>query len=234
MCEKSDQEYRVRGGAPLPSGVMVSLVLAVVLAGTPVLPGRGTGTAEREPSLAELARQERERRAQSVEDVRVIRNEDIRGFTRARVTTSATRRHPTRTPAGLEEHLEVEAEPETVEEDVDLRFWASAFQEARTNLHNAVNRRMVLELRMNNLRNAYLQQADGATRERIEAEMAETFREVGQAREDERGALQAIRDLESQGARAGLTPGQIRDLVGELPESRSIVEGVPQALGSEF
>ena len=48
---------------------------------------------------------------------------------------------------------------------------------------------MVLELRMNNLRNAYLQTADGTTRERIESELNQTYLEVGQAREDEKAAL---------------------------------------------
>jgi triphosphoribosyl-dephospho-CoA synthetase len=235
MWVKSDREYRFPCAVPLTLRAMLPLLLVFVLAGSPVLLGRESETEKADPSLAELARRERERRAQGGDDVRLIRNEDIRGLRGARVTTSVTRRQPTRTPAGLEEHVDVGEEREGPEgEEVDLRFWAAAFQEARTNLHNAANRRMVLELRMNNLRNAFLQQPDGTTRERIEAEMAAVFQEVEQGREDEKAARQAIRDLENQATRAGLNPGQIRDLIGELPESSSIVEGVPQALENDF
>ncbi len=185
-----------------------------------------TAESERAPSLAELARRQREQRGDR--EVRLIRNEDLGTLRRARVTTSqAVKAGPQ--PADTQEGPVVleEGDGETPQSEVDLKFWEAAFAEARTALETAVNQRMVLELRMNNLRNAFLQQADGTTRQHIEGEMAKTLQEVEQARQNEQAARQAVADLERQAARAGVPAGKIRELVGQLPESKSMFEGVP-------
>ncbi len=185
-----------------------------------------------QPSLLDLAKRERDRRTHSDESVPVLRNEDLSRLKSARVVTSQA---PRGKPGPGQEASEEVAEPATLGEEaaaaevLDLDYWRAAFDEAKLGLQNAINRRMVLELRMNNLRNAYLQTADGSTRERIESELNQTYLEIGQAREDEKAALQVVQELDRQASKAGLTPGQIRDLVGELPESKSVFDGVPQA-----
>ncbi|GAB4220474.1 MAG: hypothetical protein Kow001_02570 [Acidobacteriota bacterium] len=190
-----------------------------------------TAESERGPSLAELARRQREQRGDK--PVRLIRNEDLRTLEKARVVTSQVAKTAAQ-PADTQEGpvvLEGAAE-ETAEAGVDLKFWEGAFAEARTALETAVNQRMVLELRMNNLRNAFFQQADGTTRQHIEGEMAKTLQEIEQARQNEQAARQAVSDLERQAARAGIPAGKIRELVGELPESKSMFEGVPETGGA--
>lgn len=207
---------------------VVVLVLSVLSA----LGSRAVWAAQAAPgsevSLLDLAKKERERREQTGEAVRVISNADLVGLKHARVIVSRPRGTAASVANQVTEAEAPQDEEEAVaEEATDLEFWRNAFQEARTNLANAVNRAMVLELRMNNLRNAFLQTSDGVTRERIEAEMAKTFQDLAQAREDEKAARQALSDLERQAARAGVQPGTIRELVGELPESGSSMEGVP-------
>lgn len=189
-------------------------------------------TQKKEPSLVDLARQQRESRAENTQPVRVISNKDLRSMGGARVSTGIPPK-PAAKPGGEEAASEgevsTEAESITKEGPEDIQFWQQTFQEAKASLETAINQRMVLELRMNNLRNAYLNTDDGTTREKVQGELAQTYQALGQAREDETAARQAIQQLERQAARVGLTPGQIRDLVGKLPESKSIYEGVPES-----
>lgn len=237
----SDRRYKPAGWAQLILTSMYRLVTvlwlsAVGTAGpqqavsqTPNPPA--AAESERVPSLAELASRQREQRGDR--SVRLIRNEDLRSLQKARIVTSQAVKTAPQTGDTQEGPVVPEgASEETAEAGVDLRFWESAFAEARTALQTAVNQRMVLELRMNNLRNAFLQQADGTTRQHIEGEMAKTLREIEQARQNEEAARQAVSDLERQAARAGVPPGRIRELVGELPESKSMFEGVPGTRGT--
>ncbi len=242
MNGNSDRQHSTLCPKALGWFSMKCLILGAILLSCPVLfaqqepeekpPEQAAEKTEKKaPSLVDLAKQERERRAQSSENVRVIRNEDLRSMRGGRVSTgippkpsaSTTTQEPEKVEAGDEEKETVKEGPE------DTQFWAGAFQEAKTGLETAVNQRMVLELRMNNLRNAYLNTDDGTTREKIQGELAQTYQALGQAREDEKAAREAIQQLERQAARVGLTPGQIRDLVGELPGSQSIYEGVPES-----
>ena len=220
---------------------MKSLILGILLCVPPVLhaqqaqpasePGQKEQTTEKKaPSLAELAKQERERRAQNPAPVRVIQNGDLRSMGGARVSTAVTPKPAAKATAEEEAAGEAGAEAVTKEGPEDTQFWMNAFQQAKAGLETAVNKRMVLELRMNNLRNTYLNTSDGATREKIQQDLAQTYQELGQAREDEKAAREAIRELERQATRVGLKPGQIRDMVGELPEAKSIYEGVPESV----
>ncbi len=224
---------------------MKSLILGILLVAAPFIHARQgqsekppdqkeqtEKTAKKEPSLVDLARQMRERRAEHTGPVRVIRNADLRSIGGARVSTGIPPK-PAAKPAEGKAANEAEAGAEekavTKEGPEDIQFWQQAFQEARTSLETAVNQRMILELRMNNLRNAYLNTDDGTTREKIQGELAQSYQALGQAREDETAARRAIQQLERQAARVGLRPGQIRDLVGKLPDSKSIYEGVPES-----
>jgi hypothetical protein len=237
----SDRRYKPAGWARLTLPSMYRLVAVLWLsalgmaapeqAASQTANPPATAESERVPSLAELARRQREQRGDR--PVRLIRNEDLLTLQKARVVTSQAVKTAAQ-PADTQEGPVVleGASEETAEGGVDLKFWESAFAEARTALETAVNQRMVLELRMNNLRNAFLQQADGTTRQHIEGEMAKTLREIEQARQNEQAARKAVSDLERQAARAGIPAGKIRELVGELPESKSMFEGVPDTGGT--
>ena len=80
-----------------------------------------------------------------------------------------------------------------------------------------MNRGLVLELKMNDLKNAWLREDDGATQGRIQQLLQETLQEIESNRQDVQVARQALQALQSEAQQEGLLPGTIRELVGKLP-----------------
>ncbi len=120
----------------------------------------------KEPSLAELARRERERRAQ-LEEVPLITNATMKKMGGGRVSTAAgpeTEAGPTEGEEGAEENGSEQAE-------ADPAAWEGRFDESRLNLKTAVNRDLVLQLKMNDLRNQYLS-GSGSSQSRIQQQTA--------------------------------------------------------------
>lgn len=181
-------------------------------------------SAEPTPTLAELAKREQERRAQQGTEGRIITNADLKQIRSARVVTSETRPAEAKTDdvqavSSGEEGSDGKEDPAKV-----LAEWQKRFQEARGRLQTAVNQVLVLQLKMNELRNSFLNEPDGARREQTNAAIAATFEEVQQQRKEESAARQAITELQQEAVEAGLLPGQIREMTGVLPVSKSVVE----------
>ncbi len=61
--------------------------------------------------------------------------------------------------------------------ETDPAVWEGRFGEARINLKNAVNRDLVLQLKMNDLRNQYLS-GSGTNQARIQQQLLETQQEI--------------------------------------------------------
>lgn len=191
---------------------------------------------QKPPSLAELAKRTRQKRQQSQGQTRVITNADLQSL-RANVTTGSKPAAPEPSDAeaaeGASEGTDTEGLPtappgELTEED--LEQWRAAFNEARTNLQNAVSEGLVLQLRMNNLRNSYLRQADGSTQERIQAQLSQTLEAIEQNRQQQETARRAIERLQQDARQAGLTPVQITELTGQLPEPNPEIVS-PETIG---
>ena len=126
----------------------------------------------KEPSLAELARRERERRAQ-LEEVPLITNATLKRMGGGRVSTAAgpeTETEATEGEEGAEENGSEKAEG-------DPEVWEGRFDESRLNLKNAVNRDLVLQLKMNDLRNQYLS-GSGTNQSRTQQQLLETQQEI--------------------------------------------------------
>lgn len=189
-----------------------------------------TEHSSKDPSLVELARQSREEREKSGDEVRVITNKDLFQMRSSRVTTSKA--PPREKTAGGEGGSGDESEEEAVEEGEptgpDMEEWTQAFREARANLQGAVNQTLVLELRLNNLRNAYFRQDDGSTAEMLQSQLAKTNEELQNARRSEEEARGTLEQLEREALAAGLSPGEVRSLKGEIKKSSSIVDLTPE------
>lgn len=181
-------------------------------------------SAQETPSLAELAKREQERRAQQETEVRVITNADLKQFRSARVVTTATQPTKSQTDAVQEVDPDQAAADEKDEAAKVLAEWRQRFQEARGRLEMAVNQVLVLQLKMNELRNGYLSEPDGARREQINALIASTFDEVQRQKEEETAARKAILSLQQEALQAGLLAGEVREMTGMLPVSSSITE----------
>ncbi len=168
----------------------------------------------KEPSLAELARQERERRAQ-LEEVPLITNATLKRMGGGRVSTAAgPETEATEGEEGAEEIGSEQAEN-------DPAVWEGRFDESRLNLKNAVNRDLVLQLKMNDLRNQYLS-GSGASQSRIQQQLLETQQEIENNQQDVKSARQAMDTLQDEAQKEGVPGDTINGLVGELPPDTSI------------
>ncbi len=177
----------------------------------------------KEPSLAELARRERERRAQ-MKAIPILTNSDLRKA-RGLVSTSAD---PESMAAEGEEGAEAgseassEAEETPASAETDPAVWESRFGEARLNLKNDVNRDLVLQLKMNELRNSYLSQDNGVTQARIQQQLLETQQEIERNSQAVQESRAALTTLQSDAQAEGLSAETVQGLVGGLPEDTSI------------
>ena len=171
-------------------------------------------------SLAELARQERERRAQ-LQEITIITNANLKRLGGGFVSTAAGPEAETEATEG-EEGAEGEAEETNSEKaESDPAVWEGRFGETRLNLKNAVNRDLVLQLKMNDLRNQYLG-GSGTNKSKIQQQLLETQQEIEKNGQDVRSARQAMDTLQSEAEKEGIPNDQIIGLVGELPQDTSI------------
>lgn len=178
----------------------------------------------KEPSLAELARRERARRAQ-LKEVIVITNANLKRVGGGFVSTAAGAAPPAEVvqgEQGAEGEGEAEGEADAAEQgETDDRAWEGEFGEARLNLKNAVNRDLVLQLKMNDLRNEFLS-GSGADQSRIQQQMLETQQEIEKNAKDVQSARKAMDDLQSEAKNEGVANDKITDMVGELPDDTTL------------
>lgn len=192
---------------------MIILIAVMLL----LMPTWSMAQESEEISLAELARRERERRAAMGKPVRIITNANI-GELRGLVSTSGA-------PASVAaegEGEEVGSEENSENGEGDAQDWQALFAEATLNLKNAVNRGLVLELKMNDLRNSYFSESDGTTKGRLQQLLTETQQEMVNSQGEVAAARQALGALQNEAQADGVPPGTIRDLVGDLPQAESI------------
>jgi len=171
----------------------------------------------KEPSLAELARKERERRAQ-LEDVPLITNANIKRLGGGRVSTAAGPDAETEAIEGKEGAKKNGSE----KPEADPAVWEERFGETRLDLKNAVNRDLVLQLKMNDLRNQYLS-GGGSNLSRIQQQLLETQQEIEKNAKDVQSARQAMDTLQSEAQQEGIPDDAIIGLVGKLPQDSSII-----------
>ena len=202
-------------------------LLILLLFVTPVLAQEGAQEAS--PSLAEMARKERERRAQLAQQqaeagkvVRIIATRpstadeqplsDFKGL----ISTSTT--GISRTTAGAEGEAaggEVEAEGE---DQSDPAFWAPKFAQAKQTYTLAVQKVMVLQLTVNDLRNSYFSESDGTRQGQIQQQLQAAQQDLQNTGSEIAAARQAIDALRSQAASAGVPTAAIQSMVGTLPQ----------------
>ncbi len=172
--------------------------------------------AKKQPSLADLARQSRQRTANAEKPARSFTNADLARLKGANVSTSSS---PATEPQAKPDEATGEpddAKPEGLSPE-ELEKWKKAFDEARVNLQNTVNEALVLQLRMNNLRNAFLRQSDGVTQQRVQSQLQETFDQIEKNQRDRRDARAAVEKLQREARDAGLSRSQIEEFTGQLP-----------------
>ena len=184
--------------------------------------------AAEEPSLDELSRQAKAKKARGDKPARLITNADLAKYQNAPVSSSKPSKITPVLPVS-EQTEEGAAEGQAAKpSERDLEFWRAAFREARVNMQNAVRRALVLQLRITNLNNAYLSEDDGAQQSFIQSQMQETLDAIEKNKAETEKARAAIDQLLQEARAAGLDPGTISEMAGEIPEPPPSIE-VPVA-----
>lgn len=174
-----------------------------------------------EPSLAELSKQARERKAKLQKPARLITNADIKNFQNAPVSISKSA--PEAQPA---DQAKADAKaPGTAEGEapaVNLGEWKAKFQSAVMDYKNAVGKGLVLQLRLNNLTNSFYAQTDDAAREKFGADLNQTNKDIETNKEETAAAQKAVEDLKLEARAAGVEEADIAAMVGQLPTPTTI------------
>ena len=159
------------------------------------------GTEARAQTVAEAARQERERR-KTVQTKTVITNADV-------VTSPAPPSASTTTESKPEQSATTQGPKD--KKGRDEKYWRSAFESARQELKRAQDKVQVTQLKVNDLNTMLLRQSDVYNREnRIGPDLADAKAQLDAAEQEVRQAQQKIADLEEELRRSGGLPGWAR------------------------
>ena len=191
-----------------------------------------TTEAQERPSLTELAGRTKEQKARNKRFVRLITNADLERFQNAPVSLSrpprAHRSAPSRAQSKARKPVSENKPCQTAPDgpttrEPDLGFWKQTFAEARLNYKTAVHRVLVLQLKMNNLRNAFFREDDGSTQALIQSQMQETLERIEQSKLEIEETKKAIERLQKEARKAGISPQLLRELAGRMSTAESIV-----------
>ncbi len=191
-----------------------------------------------QPSLADLSKEARERKAKTEKPARLITNADLARYQNAPVSISKSDEAEEEGDAAKADNkgkdqktgegAEGEGQPEAKVKD--MAFWTSAFEEARMNYKNAVNRGLVLQLKLNNLLNSFYREDDGSTQDLLQQQMEATRQELEKNKTEVAEAQKIIDRLQKEAQDAGLEHAAIVDMIGELPDPASL-EALPASAG---
>jgi len=190
-----------------------------------------------EPTLAELSKQARERKAKTQKPARLITNADLKNFQNAPVSMSKAA--PEAQPADQTAAEAKTADRKTAEPGADAvaaekkqAEWKAKFREKVLDYKNAVQKGAVLQLRLNNMTNAFYAQTDDAMRARYGAEIDQTTKEIENNKGEIAVAQKALEDLKAEARAAGIEEAEISSMIGELPKPVTItdLEGEQQKL----
>lgn len=186
---------------------LLSRVAAAALALVVCVP---VAAAYAQPSLAELAKKEQERRKAVKTEGKVYSNKDLPVSAAPASTTAAPLPPPTPTPAEAKPAESPKAESPKIDEQKTEAWWRTRMAQAREALRRAEIFAEALQTRINGLSNDASNRDDpyqrvkiGEDRQKAVAELARVTAEAAQAKKE-------IADIEEEARQGGLPPGWIR------------------------
>lgn len=189
-------------------------------------PGDDSSKEGQESELAALARKEAERRESLAEKGVVITNLELSRLVgdmrsgQGAATVSAV--SPDDAEGGDASESGEEPPASAVDEkEALLEQLREDLRTARQSVETASNSYMVLELRINSLRNRLYQEADPQRQQMLQQALNEAATEIAEVRAAEAAARQELDQLRSEAQKAGMLPGEIRDIVGTVPVTRT-------------
>jgi hypothetical protein len=163
-------------------------------------------------SLAEMAKQEKERRAKVTSDTKVITNND-------RLKSAGS--PETEPPAAKLTDKAVDpsdakpkADKQADDEPKDLfgrteSFWRQTFSDARKRVKDLEDESRVLQLKINDLQNKFYAESSGFKQQDIQREIQKSFYEQDQNKQSLAKAKAELQQLEVEARKSGALPGWI-------------------------
>jgi hypothetical protein len=177
-------------------------------------------------SLAELAKQEKERRAQVNAKVRVTSNSDVAKFQKGAVTTGVYGEQPNK-PVSVEPlptpdaargaaspgGVGTSAPPTTAAAAAaakDEAYWRVRSKELNEKIRAAENKSVLSQLQLNELKNRFYSEQDGFFRETIQKDLDKKQAEIENNQKALQAAQKELEDFKKEARRNNVPIGWIR------------------------
>ncbi len=160
-------------------------------------------------TLADLAKEERERRANSKPKVRVLSNKSVESFQKGSVSTGvygeATQGEKKESQAEGQDGEKEKPAPEK-----DERYWREEFKKAGEEVKAADNKSTLAQLQLNQLWNEFYREDDGFFRETIMKKITDKNSEIEKLKKDLEEAQKALDKLNKEARQNNVPPGWLR------------------------
>lgn len=173
-------------------------------------------------SLGDLGRAERLRKSKQTKPPASIRNEDLKHLNSGRVSQSNIPVAPLEPAPAAAPDSETKAEGEAHTTPTSTQqYWKQLFHDARLQLKLTQNSALVLELRVNELRNRFFVERDGSARAAIEADMVRLATEFEASKGSITKAEKALRALEERARSESVPAAWIREEASDKEDGRN-------------
>ena len=173
-----------------------------------------TAAAQQQPSLAEVARQEAERRQAVKSSARVYTNEDAKkaaGTPISVVAAAPAAASPSASaPPGAAGEAAAAQPKAAAEPEKDEAYWRKRMTEAREQLLRSRLFAEALQSRINALTTDYVARDDPYQRQQIAQQRQEALAELDRVHRDIEAHAKAVDDLEDEARRSGVPAGWVR------------------------
>jgi len=189
---------------------MRPLLIALTLVFTAVLAAEASAQ-----SLADLAKQEKERRAKVTDVTKVITNNDTPRSAGESATAEAEPAPEKKPDKGTDAtEAKPKADKQADDEPKDLfgrteSFWRQTFGDARKRVKDLEDESRVLQLKINDLQNKFYSESNGYKQQDIQREIQKSFYEQDLNKQNLAKAKNELQQLEVEARKSGALPGWI-------------------------
>lgn len=168
-------------------------------------------------SLADIADQEKERRAEITND-KVITNEEVAKYKSEPLANVPDQ--PALKPGSEKKSSESDtpSKSEKIESDepVDFQgrpesYWRQTMADARQKVKDLENEANVIVLKIADLQTQFYRESDGFKQQEIQREIQKSFYEQDKNKEELAKAMDILQDLEKEARKSGALPGWIQE-----------------------
>jgi hypothetical protein len=169
--------------------------------------------AQSQPSLADVARQEAERRKAVKAPTKVYTNDDVKKMAPATLTTAARTQKPESAAASTDAEAgpaDASGERAADEPAKDEAYWRKRMTDATEQLQRSRLFAEALQSRINGLTTDFVNRDDPAQREVVARQREEALAELDRVNREIAALTKSIADIEDEARRASVPPGWLR------------------------